>query len=706
MAGVVACGQPARQGPQEQACGLQWQARAGDVSPEVVRREGLRLGARLGLHPLLGQVLWSRNLRDPAQALSFLRSDSVPDPWRLEGIPQAAWRIWRAVRRGERVVVYGDYDADGQTAAAIMVRLLRRLGAQVEFFIPHRLSLGYGLHEEVLLEMARAGVKLVVAVDCGLSAAQAVQEAARAGLEVVVIDHHEPPEKLPEAAAVVAAHQLKGWPAVDQMSAAGLAFHTARALLDLAGLGSPLHEELVQLAAVGTVADVVALVGENRRLVRLGLEALRRNPLPGLQALASAASLDLSAVESRHVAFVLAPRLNAAGRVDDAVVGLRLLLSEDPHEARQLAARLDQANRARQRTEQEVLEQAAEQVARRLAACDDPVAVAVGEGWHPGVIGIVASRLVERFGRPAVVVSLEDDQARGSARSVEGVDIHRLLSRCRPLLSRFGGHPMAAGFSLPRQRVHAFVEALLDAASRQLPALPAPRLFIDGWAQTADLGELLGRQLPLLEPYGEANPRPVLACLGVQVVEARAVGAEGQHLRLVLREPVSGEQRPAVAFDAAQRWGDGGWLREEGRLWDVAFHVRVGPFNPCELQVVDLRPSCRDARAVVRLRGLREDDWAAAAQPAAAGVAEPTGARGATGSPAAACPPSVQDLRGLAEQGVEALGRWLEQAGPPPGTAVWVAVGDEGEGLRLAWEWWQSGLARQWPVAWHRPDLP
>ena len=672
----------------------------GPAHPDDVRR----FAARLGLHPVMGQILLARGLCEEGDALEFLRRGGrPPDPWRLSGVPEAAWRIWRAVRRGETVVVYGDYDADGQTSTAILVRALRRLGARVHSFIPHRLSLGYGLHAEVLLEMARDGVGLVVAVDCGLTAAAAVRRARREGLDVVVVDHHEPPSRLPPAAAIVAAHRLKGWPGISQMSAAGLAYHTARAVLELGGAGEP-EGELVQLAAVGTVADVVSLTGENRRMVSEGLKALRHSPLPGLAALGRVAGLDLQRVDTHHVAFVLAPRLNAAGRVDDASAGLQLLLASHPEEAQALAERLEQANRLRQRAEQAVLEEAAEQVASRLARADSPVAVAVGELWHPGVIGIVASRLVERFGRPAVVISLDGEEARGSARSLPGVDIYRILEECVHLLSRFGGHPMAAGFSLERRHLEAFVAALEAAAARHLPQIPLPTLELDGWVCLADVDGLLVRQLALLEPYGEGNPRPLLAAAGLELADVRAVGADGRHLRLVVRDPASGLERVAVAFGRAETWGRELGLQGPRSRLDVAFSPRLGRFGDVELHLADLRPAEPQPPVPIRFTpALRPGTpcGPGRAVPCREAAAAPDGQVAGRIQPQVPVP--VRDRRGLSEGGAAALARWLREeltAGPVPGGRVVVGVRSFERALAVAFELWEQGLAEAFPVAW------
>lgn len=663
-----------------------------------------RIASRLGLHPVVGQILLNRGLADPEAAREFLSPGRPASlPWRLPGVKAAAWRMLQAVRRQEPVVVYGDYDADGQTSTAILIRALRRLGARVRPFIPHRLSQGYGLHQEVLVEMADRGVRLVVAVDCGLTALEAVREAGRRGLDVVVVDHHEPGPRLPAAAAVVAAHRMGSLPGGEAMAAAGLAYHTARSLLAFAGrLDGEEDEELVQLAAVGTVADVVSLTGENRRLVREGLRGIRTRPLPGLEALARRAGVAPQEIDPFHIAFILAPRLNAAGRVDDPGVGLALLLAATPEEAREPAERLEAANRARQEVERRILEAALREAERQVDAEDPPVLVVAGEGWHPGVIGVVASRLVERFARPAVVVALEGEQARGSARSVPEVNLYEAMAECGPLFDRFGGHPMAAGFSMAARDVPALRERLVQAVAARWRGPFVGRLELDAWVRLSDVTAELVEQLALLEPHGEGNPRPVLAAAELALVEARPVGADGRHLRLVVREPETGAEAGIIAFGRAEEWKALVEQAAAGRhRLDVAFVPGRGRFGEVEIRAVALRPAAGEAPAVEWERPV-----ALTLGPVAGGRPRPAALEG--GGVAAA----VEDRRGAADRtpdGVweEWLGMGSGATGPgAPGSAALtvVAVRDPASALRLCTAAWRAASGAAGRVAWAGPD--
>ena len=683
-------------------------------SPDPVRAR--RLASRLGLHPLVGQLLLNRGMGDVAAAREFLApGHGAMAPWRLPGVKAAAWRMLQGVRRREPIVVYGDYDADGQTATAILVRALRRLGAEVRPFIPHRLAQGYGLHEDVLVEMAGRGVRLVVAVDCGLTAMSAIRQASRHGLDVVVVDHHEPGPRLPPAAAVVAAHRMTGLPGGEEMAAAGLAYHTALALLAFADRpGDPEVDGLVQLAAIGTVADVVSLTGENRRLVRQGIERLRTRPLPGLQALASVAGISTAEVDTYHIAFILAPRLNAAGRVDDPSVGLALLLARSPEEAREAAERLDAANRARQEMERHILEQALEEAERQVQAGDPPVVVVAGEGWHPGVIGVVASRLVERFARPAVVIALEGEEARGSARSVPDVNLYEAMATCSSLFVKFGGHPMAAGFSMASQDVPALRERLVEAVGARWRGPYVSRLELDAWVRLADVGPELVDQLEMLEPHGEGNPRPTLAAAELIPVEARPVGQDGRHLRLVVREPATGVDAGVIAFGRAQEWLPVvERAREAGRGIDIAFVPRRGRWGELEMRAIAIRESDGTAPRVAWGWGapVEVESGRAPAGLVSAGVSGLASAvAGAwTGDQRRRPPPLVvEDRRGLADEAPD--GAWDEWGRRGEGEAsltgavgaapVVVAVGDGRAAIRLCTAGWRHAPHLAGRVAW------
>ncbi|MDR7470898.1 MAG: single-stranded-DNA-specific exonuclease RecJ [Armatimonadota bacterium] len=477
------------------------------------------------------QLLLHRRLTDPAAAERFLRADlaDLSDPAVLLDLPRAAGRILQAVRHGELLTVYGDYDADGVTATAILVRGLRTLGAEVAFFIPRREVEGYGLSAQAVGCLEAPG--LLVTVDCGITAVEEVRYAASRGFEVIVLDHHEPGELLPPAWAVVAPTR-PGQPPVTPLAACGLAYQVVRAVWEQAGMHR-LPEELVDLAAVGTLADVVPLVGDNRILARRGLERLSTAPSVGLGALLREAGL-CGRVRPRDVTFALAPRLNAAGRMGDARAAVTLLLTDDPVEAADLARMLDQENRRRQDLTDQVLAEAAAQVEGEGWA-DAPALVVAGEGWHPGVIGIVASYLVERYSRPAVVIAVQGEVGRGSARSIEALPLVNVLDACAGLLQRYGGHAMAAGLTIAPGQIEAFRGRFLQEAGRRLrPEDLVPAIHIDAELALGDLTLDLARELERLAPFGPGNPEPVFAVRGVRAAATRVVG-EG-HLRLGLTD--------------------------------------------------------------------------------------------------------------------------------------------------------------------------
>jgi len=489
------------------------------------------LARALGLSLPAAQVLLHRRLTDPAAAERFLRADlgDLSDPEVLLDLPRAATRILQALRRGERVIVYGDYDADGVTATAILVRGLRSLGVEVAFFVPRRQVEGYGLSSQAIAGLGAPGV--LVAVDCGITAVEEVGFAASRGFEVIVLDHHEPGDVLPGAWAVVAPTRADQ-PAVTPFASCGLAYQVVRAVWRQAGQRRE-PEELVDLAAVGTLADVVPLVGDNRILARRGLERLSTAPSVGLGALLQQAGL-AGRVRPRDVTFALAPRLNAAGRLGDARMAVTLLLSEDPAEAAELARVLDQENRRRQDLTEQVLAEATSQV-EAGGWSDAPALVVAGQGWHPGVIGIVASHLVERYSRPAVVIAVEGEVGRGSARSIEALPMVDVLGECADLLQRYGGHAMAAGLTIDPGRIDAFRTRFLEEAGRRLrPEDLVPTIAVDVELGLGDLTLELAREVERLAPFGPGNPEPVFAVRGVRAAATRVVG-DG-HLRLGLTD--------------------------------------------------------------------------------------------------------------------------------------------------------------------------
>ncbi len=551
--------------------------------PDAVRE----LSARHGVPPLIARILLNRGLADPEDILAFLEPnlERLHPPFALPDLEKAAARLGEAVRRRETVAVYGDYDVDGLTSTCLLHQFLRELGLPCLTHIPDRLREGYGLKIPALQELGRRA-RLLVTVDCGISDAGEVAWAREQGLEVIVTDHHELPPELPPALAVV--NPKRGgedYPFPD-LAGVGVALLLAlgvRANLRESGWfkkhPEPNLRSYLDLVALGTAADVVPMVGENRILVRQGLKVLEESRRPGLVALKEAAGLEGKPISYRDAVFRLAPRLNAAGRLGQARAALELLLSEDLAQARTQARYLTDLNRERQGLEEMVLRQALA-LLRAPGMMDRRVWVLAGEGWHPGVLGIVAARLAEEHQRPVALVSLADGQGRGSARSVEGFHLFRGLHACRQLLSRYGGHEAAAGFEMAAADLAALQEGLEQALEQQVGPEPLkPTLKVDAQVDLGDLDSQFYQHLERLRPFGPGNPEPVLACAGVECLTSRVVGE--RHLKVRLAQ--NGCLTEAIAFDMAACHPLSGAL-------EVAFSPRFsyfqGRLHP-ELRVLD-----------------------------------------------------------------------------------------------------------------------
>jgi len=497
------------------------------------------LAAALSVPRPLAALLLQRGYGEPGAARAFLRPEleSLGDPSLLGGLDAAVTTIASAVRDGKTILVHGDYDVDGQCATALLTRALRAAGAAVVPFVPHRMRDGYDFRSAGLAAAQAAGAALIVTCDCGITAVDTVRAAREAGLAVVVTDHHLPGDALPPATAVVDP-QLDGEESPYQMlCGTGVAFKLVQALVPVLGLPANLPFHLLDYVALATVADVVPLRGENRILVRHGLRVLARTRWPGLQALVRAAGLAGKPIKAGHLGFVLGPRLNAAGRVGDAMDGLRLLLTDDPGEAERLATELERLNDRRQGIDQGILEQAIEQVESGARLDTDSAIVLAAEGWHAGVIGIVASRLVERYGRPAFMIAFDTDEpgiGKGSGRSISRFHLRDALDACGDLLERFGGHRMAAGLTIRRDRVDAFRERFVAEANRHLrPEDLAPEQRVDLEVSLPEVTDDLEQLCRALEPCGSDNPGPVFSVRGVRLEGARVVGRT--HLKATLR---------------------------------------------------------------------------------------------------------------------------------------------------------------------------
>jgi len=484
-------------------------------------------------------VLLAGGVTGAEQARAFLSGSlsSLADPLSIRGMAEAVAVVLEAVRAGEGILVHGDYDADGICATALLVHALHRLDSPVHFYLPDRFEDDYGVSERAIRAAAAQGIRVIVTVDCGITAHEEVALANSLGCRVVVLDHHDPGHHLPDAEVVVAP-RLPDWEYEGgEMPASALALRFVQALGAVSDREEALRaEELVDVAAVGIVADVAPMVGDNRVLVRAGLDRLPHTSLPGLRALQQVAGVT-EPLRAYDVGFRLAPRINAVGRLGDAGDAVDLLLTNDPDEARRLALYLDQRNRERQQVQQRIYDEAVAMLAGAPELLELPVILLSSEAWHVGVVGIVASKLVEEFGRPVVLLVEMDGVARGSARSVQGFDITSALRACGELLIRCGGHPMAAGLRAEPHRVPALRQALasqadwegLEATDEEAPEQAIP-------VEAGEVDESLPGDLARLEPFGPGNPEPLFVTEGLEVVEVRTVGRDSSHLKILLTD--------------------------------------------------------------------------------------------------------------------------------------------------------------------------
>ena len=568
------------------------QSKRWQPKPKVSEQHLARFG---GIPPLIVQLLHNREIDDPGEAGDFLEGRFTGhDPFRLRGMNEAVTRLRSAIRSGDPIAVYGDFDTDGVTATALLVQALSALGAQARPYIPHRVDEGYGLNLKALRELYRQGVRVVVTVDCGIRSIAEVDRARR-GLDLIVTDHHSPSPggQLPPAKAVINPKQPSCPYPFKDLSGVGLAYKLVQALFlaqrpkqqpaDLS------EESPVDLVALGTVADLAPLLGENRTLVRRGLEKLNQPGRPGVEALMANAGVRRGEVDATAIGFRLGPRLNAAGRLDSAMLAYNLLTGTDLMETKALAEELGKLNQRRQTLTEETVAAAEAQV---LAGHPDAyLYLAAGPDFLPGIVGLAASRLTEAFYRPSIVVELGEEESRGSCRSIPEFDITAALDRCKDLLIRHGGHKAAAGFTVATAKLEELRERLQAIAAEQLAGVELrPLLEIDAEIPLAEVTWATHDLLRQLEPCGVDNPQPVLLSRDVEVRERRAIGSECKHLRLTLRDTWG------VSWDAVYfRRGD---LLDEvpGRV-DVAYTLETSEWNHekrLQLNVQDLRPATTD----------------------------------------------------------------------------------------------------------------
>ena len=536
----------------------------------------------VGLPTVVAQVLYNRGITTSEEAHAFLEDSTGPfhNPSLLPQMSAAVERLAQAIESSETIGVFGDFDADGVTATAILSQGLGALGGRVTPYIPHRITEGHGLNVEAVQALKQSGVNLIVTVDCGVTSHREVEFAADLGMDVIITDHHTPAATLPPALATIDPKVPgSGYPFME-LTGAGLALKLIQGLY--AHLGEGWHRDLLAFAAIGTVADLGPLQGENRAIVAEGLRQLRQTGNPGLNALYRQAKISPRDIDSGTISFIIAPRLNAAGRLQHAISSYSLLTCDTASAANALAETLEDFNRERQRNTEAAIQRALE-----MADPGEPIILLAHEEFDPGISGLVASRMVEAFHKPAVVMSLDGGVVRASARSIPAFNVIAAFEQCKPLFQRFGGHSMAAGFVMSLANLEELRAKLTDIARDILGnSQPAPTLQIDAEARPSDLMGGIYKSLAALEPFGYGNPKPVFLAPRMKVQEAKRVGGEGQHLRLRLWDGRAAWT--AFAFRQGERElpGDG--------LMDLVYSLSINSWRGkrvIELRVEDFRPS-------------------------------------------------------------------------------------------------------------------
>ncbi|PPR18644.1 MAG: hypothetical protein CFH43_00442, partial [Proteobacteria bacterium] len=537
--------------------GKLWQLKNNDT------RLGLNLSQKLGVSPIVGHILSSRGFTETDMALTFLtpKLSDLPDPNHLLGMEDAVHRLIEAIEKGEKIAIFGDYDVDGGCATALLVRYFRSIGLEALLYIPDRMTEGYGPNNQAMDTLKSMGADVVITVDCGSVAFEPMAYAKSIGLDVIITDHHQTVPELPECVALVNPNRVDETSPCTMLSGAGVAFYMVlsltRALREKGFFNEnkkePDNRYLLDLVAVSTVCDMVPVLGPNRVLVAMGLKALASRRNLGLAALA-----DVSGVNEKpntyHAGFMIGPRINAGGRISDCDIGAKLLSTENPAEAQSLAEQLNLLNEERKNIEADVLTEAMTQAENMMV--DNPNCLVVaGEGWHEGVIGIVASRIKEKFHRPSIVIAINGREAKGSGRSISGIDLGKAIIDHKNLLIKGGGHKMAAGLSVETAKIDDLRQALEAHVTKQLEAskedLLTQKLYVDDCIGLEGVNLKLLDELDRLEPYGSGHYEPKFVITGVTVNFAKAVGSDGSHLSLSISS-LSGQQLRGIAFRAME----------------------------------------------------------------------------------------------------------------------------------------------------------
>ena len=536
-----------------------------------------------GFSRLVAQLLYNRGLTEPSQLESFIAADESlsGDPNLLPDMHQAVARLYRALLSGEKVAVYGDFDADGITATALLVQGLSLLSCRATPYIPHRLTEGYGLKTAALENLHRQGISLVITVDCGITALAEVKRAKRLGVDVIITDHHTPLDEVPPAKAVINPKLPDSNYPFSELAGVGVALKLLQALFRGLGKEQQLNK-LVDLVALGTIADMVPLLGENRYLVKQGLELLSTSPRLGIKEMLVQSGLDTTALDSESISWIIAPRLNAAGRLEHAMGSYRLLMTDSPEEARGLAKWLEQKNAERQKLTTRALAKAREQVS---AQRDLPLLIASDTDYPAGIMGLVAGRLAEEFYRPVIVIRTGERTSGGSCRSIPEFDIIHALNQCNRLFTNFGGHSGAAGFSLPSKNLPRLQKELLELAAAGLQGVDLrPKIDIDAEVRLSDLGGNTFSTIQKMAPFGQGNPTPTFLSRRVEVVDCRTMGDDDEHLRMKLKQN-------DIVWDGVG-FGLGNYLSEVTSPLDIVYNLEVDRWSGQErlrLNILDFK---------------------------------------------------------------------------------------------------------------------
>jgi len=545
-----------------------------------------KLSGEANLPLVLAKILTQRGIISPQQAQKFLNPDfsDLLDPFLLPDLEKASERIILTLKNKERVMLFGDYDVDGITATALLYLSLSHLGGEVSYYLPHRLLEGYGLSKEGIKEAQKRGAKVIVSVDCGMTAIEEADFAKQMGIDLIITDHHEPKEKVPEAYAVVNPKQTDY--AGGELSGVGVAFKLICGIYKKLGIEQKELIKHLDLVALGTAADIVPLTYENRILVKLGLEQLEKTEKFGIQYLIINSGLAEKKLGTSHVVFGLAPRINAVGRLGDAQCAIKLLSTTDPREASELALFLEMENRRRREIDERTMKEALE-MAEREFKDEDKAIVLAKENWHPGIVGIIAARIAEIHYRPTVLLALDGQEAKGSARSIPGFHLFEALNDCKDFLIRFGGHKQAAGLALERKNLEQFKERLKAVASRKLTEdVLTPRLNIDGEVNLDEINLELVSYLEQMAPFGPGNMRPVLVTREVQNFSQPSVVGKN-HLKLRINQ--NNKQLDGIAFEQGDFIKP---LSARGVRYDLAYVLENNSFNGAnsvQLRVKDIK---------------------------------------------------------------------------------------------------------------------